>query len=93
MLQPGLNLRTHAVTERTGEGRHTTTQTVALNLDIGGRVVDTPGIQHFGLSGLHKHELEAFFPEIAALAGRCRFNDCTHFDEPDCADRYAMSTV
>lgn len=84
-VQPGLDIRTHAVGERSGEGRHTTTQVTALKLDLGGSVVDTPGIREFGLSGLRKHELGAHFPEMSSLVGRCRFKNCTHLTEPDCA--------
>lgn len=89
-VQPGLDLRTHAVGERTGEGRHTTTQATALRLDLGGSVVDTPGIREFGLSGLRKHELGGFFPEISGLVSRCRFSNCKHLTEPGCAIRSAV---
>ena len=56
-----------------------------LGLDIGGFAVDTPGIRAFGLSGLRRHELAAFYPEIASLALKCRFNNCSHVEEPGCA--------
>jgi ribosome biogenesis GTPase len=87
-VQPGLQLRTGAVgrsNKHAGEGRHTTTQATLLQLEIGGAVVDTPGIREFGLSGLHRYELAACFPEIGALAADCRFANCTHLNEPDCA--------
>ena len=57
------------------------------SLETGGFVVDTPGIREFGLSGLRRHELVSFYPEISALAPRCRFNNCAHFEEPGCAVR------
>jgi ribosome biogenesis GTPase len=90
--QPGLQLRTGVVSEHSGEGRHTTTQTTLIRLENGGAVVDTPGIREFGLSGLRRHELVQFFPEIAALAQNCRFTDCTHLNEPDCAVQAAEAT-
>ncbi|HBY96973.1 MAG TPA: hypothetical protein DEP84_24005, partial [Chloroflexi bacterium] len=66
-------------------------QTTLLRLAAGGFVVDTPGIREFGLSDLHRHELARFFPEIAALAPHCRFKDCAHSDEPECAVRAGVS--
>lgn len=84
-VQPGLNLRTAAVSEYSGEGRHTTSQSNLMRLSMGGSVVDTPGIREFGLAGMRKHDLAAFFPEIGALSGNCRFSDCSHMNEPDCA--------
>ena len=56
-----------------------------LGLNGGGYVVDTPGIRELGLVTVHRHELVLYFPEIAALVGQCRFNDCTHTHEPGCA--------
>ena len=85
VVKPGLNLRTGAVSERKSEGRHTTTQAELIRLDAQTTVVDTPGIREFGLSGLVQTELATYFPEIAATAAGCRFRNCTHHDEPDCA--------
>jgi ribosome biogenesis GTPase len=83
-VQPGLKLLTSSVGD-SGQGRHTTTQVTMLKLDMGGWVVDTPGIREFGLSGLHRNELARFYPEIGAVADRCRFSDCSHLHEPGCA--------
>jgi ribosome biogenesis GTPase len=88
-VQPGLNLRTSHVSD-SGEGRHTTAQVTMLKLDRGGFVVDTPGIREFGVSGLQKSDLARFYPEIAAVAGDCRFGNCSHITEPDCAVRAAV---
>ena len=88
-VQPGLQLRTARVSDF-GEGRHTTTQVTMLKLDMGGFVVDTPGIREFGVSGLQKSDLVRFYPEIAAVAGGCRFGNCSHITEPDCAVRAAV---
>ena len=87
LVQPGLNLKTGAVNMSRGrtEGSHTTVQATMFRLDLGGSVIDTPGIQEFGLSGLRCHELAGFYPEIAALAPGCRFSNCSHVEEPDCA--------
>ena len=88
-VDPGLQLCTRQVSERSGEGRHTTTQVTMLKLATGGFVIDTPGIREFGLSGLHRADLVRFYPEIAAVAG-CRFGDCSHTHEPGCAVKAAV---
>jgi ribosome biogenesis GTPase len=84
-VQPDLELRVADVSEYSGHGRHTTTQVSLLKLDEGGYVVDTPGIRELGLITVHRPELVLYFPEIAALVGQCKFNDCTHSHEPGCA--------
>jgi ribosome biogenesis GTPase len=89
-VQPGLQLRTSEVSDHSGEGQHTTTQVTLLKLEVGGFVVDTPGIRKFGLSGLRRGELAGFYPEIAAVKKGCRFGDCSHIHEPGCAVKVAV---
>jgi len=87
-VQPSLNLRTAHVSQRglfTGQGRHTTTQSSLLRLENGGIVIDTPGIREFGLSGVAAEELAQWYPEMVPHLGSCKFQDCTHGVEPDCA--------
>jgi ribosome biogenesis GTPase len=86
-VQPGLELRTAEVSERRHEGRHITTQVTMLKLEMGGFVVDTPGIREFGLGGLRRPELASFYPEIVAVRDDCQFSDCSHTHEPGCAVR------
>ena len=88
-VQPGLNLRVGEVSQVHQQGRHTTTQASMYRLDGGGYVADTPGIREFGLAGLTLGELPLYFPEIDELAADCRFSNCTHLEEPDCAVRAA----
>lgn len=89
-VQPGLALRVGSVGERHGHGRHTTTASRLFWLPAcEGWVADTPGMREFGLWGASKRELEHGFPEIAAAAVDCRFRDCAHVAEPDCAVRAA----
>ena len=90
-VQPGLVLRVGVVSEHSGEGRHTTTQTTLLRLDNQTWVVDTPGIREFGLSGLTRSELITYFAEMAEAATRCRFRNCTHLNEPGCAVQAAVA--
>ena len=89
-VQSGLQLRTGEVSERSGEGQHITTQVNLFRLDIGGFVVDTPGIREFGLSGLRRAELARFYPEMTAVERNCRFSDCSHLHEPGCAVQAAV---
>ncbi len=85
MLQPGLRLRTAEVSRRSGAGRHTTTATAMHSLKDGGFVVDTPGLRDVGLWGVVPEELAAAFPEFASQVPHCRFDNCRHVEEPDCA--------
>ncbi|MDA1347835.1 MAG: ribosome small subunit-dependent GTPase A [Chloroflexi bacterium] len=84
-VEPGLDLKTAAVSEGTGEGKHTTTGATLFPLSSGGALVDTPGIREFGLAGLRRRELAGLFPELEGLVSDCRFFDCTHLAGPDCA--------
>jgi len=89
-VQPSLTLRTGDVNHRRHEGRHTTAQVRLLDLEIGGFVVDTPGIREFGLSGLRREDLARHYPEITAVQGGCRFSNCSHVHEPGCAVKAAV---
>jgi ribosome biogenesis GTPase len=89
-MQPGLQLRTAEVSDRHHEGRHTTAQVTMHALEVGGYVVDTPGIREFGLSGLHREQLAGFYKEFGAVAGHCRFANCIHLNEPGCAVQMAV---
>lgn len=84
-LLPDLDLRVDAVSRHSGEGRHTTTQAQLIVLPDGGAVVDTPGIRELGLADLRRAELAGCYPEFAAVANGCRFANCIHSGEPDCA--------
>jgi ribosome biogenesis GTPase len=89
-VEPGLYLRVGEVSDRRHEGRHTTTQASLHRLATGGFVVDTPGIREFGLTGLTRRELAGCYPELVALQDRCRFENCTHMREPECAVKQAV---
>lgn len=84
-VQPGLKLRVRAVSASTRKGRHTTTAVSLLPLDVGGCVVDTPGIREFALYDLERDELQHCFPEMADRFGQCQFRNCLHLHEPGCA--------
>lgn len=84
-VEPGLDLKTAEISAVHRQGQHTTTFAQMFPLSFGGYVVDTPGIRGFGMVDMDPHEVGDYFPEIFALKGECRFNDCLHTDEPDCA--------
>ncbi len=89
-IEPGLNVRTTEVSEKTGKGRHTTTHTELHKLSFGGFIADTPGMKEFGLSGIEKTELGYYFPEFRKFIEQCKFSNCTHTHEPDCAVKDAV---
>ncbi len=74
------------------KGRHTTTYASMIRLGRGGYVIDTPGIRSFVLGDRSAIELSYGFVEIRALMGQCKFRECRHVDEPDCAVREAVAT-
>lgn len=90
-LFPDLNLRTKAVSDWSGKGMHTTTFAEMFDLPFGGKVIDTPGIREMGLFDISKDELSHYFPEMRAVIGECRFNNCVHLDEPGCAVKEAVN--
>jgi len=84
-LQPGLDLKTAAISESNSKGIHTTTFAEMFLLDNGGFIIDTPGIKEFGLVNVEKNELSHFFPEIFKKSSECKFSSCLHVNEPKCA--------
>jgi ribosome biogenesis GTPase / thiamine phosphate phosphatase len=90
-VEPGLALRVQAVSEETQKGRHTTTTAELLPLSIGGYVVDTPGIRQFQLWDVIPEEVAEFFRELRPYVSKCRFPDCTHTHEDDCAVKDAVA--
>lgn len=90
-LYPGLNLRVGAISESVNKGRHTTVGARMHPLPDGGYVVDTPGLREVGLWGLSAQELDRCFPEFGDARAHCRFADCRHLAEPDCAVREALA--
>lgn len=82
---PEANLRTGDISSSHGTGMHTTTFSEMFDLPTGGAVIDTPGIKGFGTIDFKETEVSHYFPEIFRTSVDCRFNDCTHRNEPGCA--------
>lgn len=87
---PGLTLRTGEVSVQDGRGRHTTTAAELVRLPTGGFVVDTPGLRGFGMWDMTLEEVRKGFPDVVEVAAGCRFGDCSHKVEPECAVRAAV---
>jgi ribosome biogenesis GTPase len=86
------NARTQEFSRQLNLGKQTTTASRWFAFGPRGAIVDTPGFQAFGLSHLDAAAIVAAFPEFAALLQRCRFLDCRHLAEPDCAIRAAVAS-
>jgi len=93
-LFPGLGLRVSEISESVNKGRHTTVGAYLHPLpdQVGGAVVDTPGLREIGLWEFPIGQLDRCFPEMQPFRGECRFADCTHRGEPGCAVREASSS-
>jgi ribosome biogenesis GTPase len=89
-VEPGLNLKTGAISDYHDKGKHTTTFAEMHPLSFGGFIIDTPGIKEFGLIDFERTEVGERFPEMRALMAECRFADCTHVHEPGCAVKRAL---
>lgn len=92
-LVPGLQAQTQALSEALNAGRHTTTSTRLWKLPglpEGSALLDSPGFQAFGLHHLSVTQLQHALPELAARIGQCRFQNCTHRQEPGCVVREAV---
>ncbi len=90
-VETGLELRVQTVSAESQKGRHTTTTAVLIPLAIGGYVVDTPGIRQFELWDVIPEEVGGFFRELRPYVSSCRFPDCTHTHEDDCAVKDAVA--
>lgn len=84
-LLPQAEAHTQEVSASLGTGKHTTTHAKLYHLDERSELIDTPGVQAFGVHHLGVEELAAAFIEFRPLIGQCRFRDCRHLNEPGCA--------
>ena len=89
-LQKNLNIPTNNISKAHQQGQHTTTFSQLYNLDFGASVVDTPGIKGFGLVDLSPIQISDSFREFYRLRDKCRFKNCIHQNEPDCAVKAAL---
>ncbi len=89
-LIPDLHIPIGLLSEAKGVGRHTTSAARCYHLPQGGLLIDSPGVRSFRLGPLSFAALERGFRELGPYLGRCRFGDCRHDQEPDCAIKQAV---
>ena len=84
-LAPEAKAATREISLALDSGKHTTTHATLYHLNPESQLIDSPGLQEFGLGHLDRQEIESAFPEFRPHLGQCRFRDCHHNKEPDCA--------
>jgi ribosome biogenesis GTPase / thiamine phosphate phosphatase len=89
-MNPAVNIQTGEVHEATGLGRHTTTTSVLYEFGKDIRIIDTPGIREFGLWQMEPSDLKWYFDEFDEFAEDCKYANCSHTHEPDCAVKEAV---
>lgn len=89
-LVPGAAPRIGQVSQATNKGQHTTTHTELYQLGSAGVIIDSPGIREFGLKSVDAQQLAQGFREFIPYIEHCRFRNCTHTNEPECAIRQAV---
>lgn len=84
-LLPDVEARTQEISQALNSGRHTTTHAQLYHLDATSHIVDSPGLQEFGLHHLIRDDIVHAFVEFRPYLGHCRFSNCKHLVEPGCA--------
>ena len=89
-LEPNLSLKTKNISEQSKQGQHTTTFAEMYDLSFDAKIIDTPGIKGFGIVDMEPSEVSGYFPEFFKLQDECKFNNCLHKEEPNCAVKKAL---
>lgn len=84
-LVPDANARIGEITKYETSGSHTTTNATIYKLDSSTNIIDCPGLQEFGLYHLNIEQVAEYFPEMRDFASKCKFANCLHLKEPNCA--------
>jgi ribosome biogenesis GTPase len=90
-IEPALDLKTTVISSYSLKGQHTTTFAEMHPLSFGGYIIDTPGIREFGLVDFEDAEVSHYFKEMQPYIGKCKFNNCKHINEPECAIQAAVN--
>jgi len=91
-LIPDLDVRTGELSRQSGLGKHTTSVTTWFELSGGGAIIDSAGVRQFSLEHMPEADIQAGFVEISDAAQYCKFTDCSHQHEPDCAVQKALAS-
>tara|TARA_B100001540_G_scaffold48230_2_gene43275 strand:+ start:949 stop:1881 length:933 start_codon:yes stop_codon:yes gene_type:complete len=84
-ISPNLMIKTSNISDLHKQGQHTTTYSEMFDLSDKIKIIDTPGIKGFGLVDMDSNEIKNYFPEFKNLNGNCKYNNCLHLNEPNCA--------
>ena len=90
-IEPSLALRVGQVSQENEKGKHTTTAATLIPLASGGAVIDTPGIRQFQLWDITASEVAALMPDLRPYVSKCRYPDCLHVNEEECAVKDAVA--
>ncbi len=91
LIDSKLDLKTKEISDYHNTGKHTTTFSEMFELELGGYIIDTPGIKGFGMLEMEKEEIGHYFPEIFERLENCQFYNCTHIHEPGCEVKKAVA--
>jgi ribosome biogenesis GTPase len=89
-IAPFLAIKTASISTQHSQGQHTTTFAQMYDLDFDAKIIDTPGIKGFGVVEMEKSEIGNYFPEFFKRKSECKFNNCLHKEEPNCAVKKAL---
>lgn len=94
-LIPDIEIKTNQLSESTGLGKHTTTNSILYHLptqngEASGNIIDSPGVRQFSPTPVELHELEQCYPDFEPFLGHCKYHNCTHTIEPKCAIKDAV---
>lgn len=90
VLDSNLQLATKNISDQHKQGLHTTTFAEMFVLPFGGSIIDTPGIKGFGVVDMNSQEVSGYFPEFFKLKSKCKYHNCLHQNEPNCAIKEAV---
>lgn len=90
-LMPELDIRVGVLSEASGEGKHTTTSSNLYHLPCEGKLIDSPGVRDFGLWNSSEDDILNGFVELRDYIGHCKFSNCSHLKEPNCAIKQALA--
>ncbi|MEM7037655.1 MAG: ribosome small subunit-dependent GTPase A [Bacteroidota bacterium] len=90
LVEPELDLKVGEISDFSGRGQHTTTYAEMHELSFGGFIIDSPGFKEMVIFNFEKGELSHYFPEMRPYLNECKFSNCIHKTEPDCAVKAAV---
>lgn len=89
-LHPSANMETGEISKKTARGKHTTRHVEIFHVEHGGMIYDTPGFTSFEMPDIELNELREYYPEFERYHGQCKYDNCYHLKEPECAVRNAV---